>query len=327
MSVPSTSRRGFFSLLAVAAASCAFPAHAQPTSTEHLRLVIPFAAGATIDGVGRLVASKYEDITKRTVLVENKTGAGGILGTALAAKAHPDGNTIVLVANNFSTTPAIRSDLPFDAVKDFSPISLVGFVPYAIVVPADSPAGSVKDLFEAARSSKQAVSFGTLGVGSHGHFIGAQLEKTTGVPLMLVPYKGQTEMMTAVMGGHLQVAVLNLAIAVSQMQGKRVKVLATLTEKRHPLTPNIPTFSELGYGPLIENAWYGLLTAAGTPAPAVEALRRDIGAALNHPDVKAKLTEMGIVPAAEGHAKFAELIGAELAKYTRIAKEANIKAE
>ena len=111
------------------------------------------------------------------------------------------------------------------------------------------------------------------------------------------------------------------------MHEKRVKVLATLTDKRHPLTQDVPTFSELGYGTLVENAWYGLLAPAGTPAPVLDALRRDFGAALNDADVKARLTDMGIVPAAEGPAKFAELISAEIAKYTRIAKEANIRAE
>jgi len=302
------------------------PAQAQG-SGEPLRLIIPFAAGATIDAVGRTVAQKYTEISGHTVVVDNRTGAGGILGTTAAAKSKPDGHTIVLVANNFSTTPAIRSDLPFNASKDFAPIAMVGYVPYAIVVPADSPSNSIHDLFEAARASKQPVNYGTLGVGSHGHFIGTQMAKATGAPMMQVPFKGQTEMMVAVMGGHLQMAVLNLSIAVKQMQEKRVKVLATLTEKRHPLTPQIPTFSETGYGPLVENAWYGFLAPAGTPAAALDALRRDITAAVGRPDVKAKLTEMGIMVTASGHLQFGQVIDGELMKYTRIAREANIRAE
>jgi len=302
------------------------PAQAQG-SGEPLRLIIPFAAGATIDAVGRTVAQKYTEISGHTVVVDNRTGAGGILGTTAAAKSKPDGHTIVLVANNFSTTPAIRSDLPFNASKDFAPIAMVGYVPYAIVVPADSPSNSIHDLFEAARASKQPVNYGTLGVGSHGHFIGTQMAKATGAPMMQVPFKGQTEMMVAVMGGHLQMAVLNLSIAVKQMQEKRVKVLATLTEKRHPLTPQIPTFSETAMG-----RWWRTLVRVPSrrpvrPRPRSTRCGADITAAVGRPDVKAKLTEMGIMVTASGHLQFGQVIDGELMKYTRIAREANIRAE
>ena len=322
---PPLSRRHF--VAAVAHAAALPVAIAQPGTSEPLKLVIPFSAGATIDAVGRVVAQKYTELTKQAVVVDNRTGAGGIVGTAMVAKARPDGGTIVLVANNLSTTPAIRNDLPFDARRELAPIAMVGLVPYAVVVPPTSPANSMKELFDQARSSGQAIAYGTIGVGSHGHFIGVQMERSANVPMMPVAFKGQTEMMVAVMGGHLQLAVLNLSIAVKQMQERRVKVLATLTEQRHPLTPQIPTFSETGSGTLVENAWYGFLAPAATPEPALQALRRDIGAAILAPDVKARLTEMGIVVTAQVGAPFGETISSELTKYARIAKEANIKAE
>ncbi|HVZ45594.1 MAG TPA: tripartite tricarboxylate transporter substrate-binding protein [Ramlibacter sp.] len=321
----SISRRTAAAWVALAAAGCG-AARAQ-VSSEPLRMVVPFAAGSTIDAVARMVGERYQEHTKRTVIVDNRTGAGGIVGTAVVARAKPDGNTIALVANNFSTTPAIRNDLPFDAMKDFAPIALVGYLPYAIVVPANSPANSLKDLFEAARASRQPITYGTLGVGSHGHFIGTLIEKSTGVPLMQVPFKGQSEIMLGVMGGHIQMGISNLQLSAKQMNEKRVKVLATLTDKRNPLTPQVPTFLETGYGNVVENAWYGFLAPAATPAPVLEALRKDIATALGAADIRSKLAEMGIVPVSAGAGQFGELIHAELEKYTRVAREANIHAE
>jgi tripartite-type tricarboxylate transporter receptor subunit TctC len=321
------SRRTLLASL-VAGAALPSPARAQGGSSgEPLRMIIPFAAGATIDAVGRMVAQKFQDSTRQTVVVDNRTGAGGILGTAMVARAKADGNTIGLVANNFTTTPAVRHDLTFDALKDFAPIALAGYVPYAMAVPAQSPARTVRDLFETAKAKKEPINYGTLGVGSHGHFIGTQLEKITGAPMMQVPFKGQTEMTLAVMGGYLQMAILNLSIAVKQLQEKRLRILATLTSNRHPLTPDIPTFSETGYGTLVENAWYGFIAPAATPVAPLNALRKEISAAISTPDVRASLIEMGIVPTDMTPAQFGELIRSEIAKYARIAKDANIKAD
>jgi tripartite-type tricarboxylate transporter receptor subunit TctC len=322
------SRRSAVTCLALAAWLAGFaPAAGAQPGGEPLRLIVPFAAGSTIDAVGRMVAQHYQQATKQVVVVDNRTGAGGIVGTVAVAKAKPDGNTIALVANNFSTTPAVRSDLPFDALKDFAPIALVGYIPYAIVVPANSPYNSVKELFEAARASGQAITYGTLGVGSHGHFIGALIEKSTGVPLMQVPFKGQSEQMVAVMGGHVQMGISNLQLSVKQMNEKRVKVLATLTDKRNPLTPGVPTLSEAGYGNVVENAWYGFLAPAATPPAVLEHLRTQISAALAQPDVKARLADLGIVPATAVGPQFGQIIQGELSRYARIAREAGIRAE
>lgn len=296
-------------------------AHAQAPA-QPLRVIVPFSAGATIDTVARLVTSKMP----QQVVVDNRPGAGGILGTSFAAKARPDGQTIVLVANNLSTNSAVRSDIPYDPEKDLVPITLVGYVPYAFVVPADSKFNSLRELLAAAEASKQPINYGNIGVGSHGHFIGALIEEATKVRLLQVPHKGQTEIMLAVMGGHLDTGVVNLSIAVKQAKDKRVKILATLTDNRTPFTPDVPTMKELGL-PIVENAWYGFLAPAGTPANVVERLNRDIAAALRNPEVAAKMAELGIDVAASGPAKFAELIHTDLSKFKRVARAANIKAE
>jgi len=315
-------RRTFISSCVVLLALCSGPAGAQSASGQPLRIVVPFTAGATIDAVARLVASKLPQQT----IVDNRPGAGGILGTATVAKAKPDGHTIVLVANNLSTNSAVRSDLPYDPEKDFVPVALVGYVPYAFVVPGDSKVDSLKGLLSTAAASNNPINYGHIGVGSHGHFIGAMLEESTKVRLTQVPYKGQTEIMLAVMGGHLETGIVNLSIAVKQLKEKRTKILATLTEERTPFTPDIPTMKELGL-PIVENAWYGFLAPAGTPADLIETLNRNIVAALRNPEVAAKMDELGIQVIASSSQKFTELIRDDLSKFKRIARAANIKAE
>ncbi|MGE0807983.1 MAG: Bug family tripartite tricarboxylate transporter substrate binding protein [Burkholderiaceae bacterium] len=302
---------------------CTAPAGAQQAASgQPLRIIVPFSAGATIDAVARLVASKLPYQT----IVDNRAGAGGILGTSAVAKAKPDGHTIVLVANNLSTNSAVRSDLPYDPEKDFAPVSLVGYVPYAFVVPGDSKFTSLKELFGAATGSSNPINYGHIGVGSHGHFIGAMLEESAKVRLTQVPYKGQTEIMMAVMGGHLETGIVNLSIAVKQLKEKRTKILATLTEERTSFTPDVPTMKELGL-PIVENAWYGFLAPAGTPPEIIETLNRDITASLRSPEVSAKMNDLGIQVIASSSQKFSEIIRDDLLKFRRIARAANIKAE
>lgn len=323
MSIPAfRSHRKLLQFAAACLALCGAAVHAQGTAGPPLRVIVPFSAGATIDTVARLVTSKLP----YSVVVDNRPGAGGILGTATAARSKPDGQTIVLVANNLSTNSAVRNDMPYDPEKDLAPISLVGFVPYAFVVPSDAKANSLKELMATAEGSRQPLSYGNIGVGSHGHFIGVIIEENSKVKLLQVPHKGQTEIMLGVMGGHLETSVVNLSIAVQQAKEKRVKILATLTDKRTQFTPDVPTMKELGL-PIVENAWYAFLAPAGTPPDVVERLNRDITAALRHREVMAKMADLGIDVVGSSSTKLAELIHDDLTKFKRIARTNDIKVE
>lgn len=315
------------SVLALGALSASGLVRAQdPEGT--LRLVVPFAAGSTIDALARLIAHKLPEVSRhKVVVVDNRPGAAGILGTSFVAKARPDGRTFVIQANGLTTTPAVRSDLPYDLQKHLAPLTLVGLAPYGLVVPGDSKSQTLAEVFSAARASGQPIAFGTSGPGSQSEFVLAQIAKAAKVDFLKVPFKGQADIMLAVMGGHVQMAMINMPSAIKQASDRKVKILATMTDKRTPATPDVPTLTEAGIPGINESAWYGLLTTAGTPAPVVEALSKDLLNVLALPEVRAKLTELGIDIVASTPAQFSDRIAGELGRYQAIAKEENIKAE
>ncbi len=196
-----------------------------------------------------------------------------------------------------------------------------------LVVPGDSKSQTLAEVFSAARASRQPIAFGTSGPGSQSEFVLAQIAKAAKVDFLKVPFKGQADIMLAVMGGHVQMAMINMPSAIKQASDRKVKILATMTDKRTPATPDVPTLTEAGIPGINESAWYGLLTTAGTPAPVVDALSKDLLNVLGLPDVRAKLTELGIDIVASTPAQFSDRIAGELSRYQAIAKEENIKAE
>jgi len=301
---------------------------AQQADNTPLRIVVPFAAGSTIDAIARTVAQKLQETTTHhTVIVDNRPGAAGIIGTGAVAKAKPDGKTILLQANGLSTMPAIRSDLPYDTLKELAPLTLVGYAPYAWIVPADSPFNSMKDLFDWSRSTRNPIMLGTSGNGSQSQFVAVQIEKAEKVSFTQVPFKGQADILLAVAGGQIQLAMMNLPSAIKQYKDRRIKMLSTMTDRRTAATPEIPTMAEAGFPAIKEAAWYGFLAPASTPAPVLDKLSKDLIAVLNAPDVRAKLTDLGLDVAATTAQRFGESMRSEIATYTRIAREENIKAE
>ena len=313
--------------LAALFATIATTATGQQADGTPLRIVVPFAAGSTIDAIARIVAQKLQETGTTTVIVDNRPGAAGIIGTAAVAKAKPDGKTVLLQANGLATMPAIRADLPYDTLKELAPLTLVGYAPYAWVAPADAPYGSMKELFDWSRSTRTPVMLGTSGTGSQSQFVAVQVEKAEKVSFTQVPFKGQADIMLAVAGGQIQLAMLNLPSAVKQYKDRRIKMLATMTDRRTPATPEIPTMAEAGIPSIREAAWYGFLAPASTPAPLLDKLSKDLIAALNAPEVRAKLTDLGLDVAATSAQRFGESMRFEIANYTRIAREENIKAE
>lgn len=325
MKPPTTSPVTRRAVLALAASA----AGAAPAQDEGvLRIVVPFAAGSTIDALARLIANRLPEVSAhKVVVVDNRPGAAGLLGTAYVAKAKPDGRTIVIQANGLTTTPAVRDDLPYDLQKDLAPLTLLGLAPYGLVVPPDVKHATLKDFFDAARASRQPITFGTSGPGSQSEFVLAQLAKAARVDFLKVPFKGQADILLGVMGGHVQMAMINMPSAVKQARDRKVRILATLTDRRTTATPDVPTLAEAGVPGIEESAWYGLLTTGGTPAPVVNALSRDLLTILAQPDVRARLEEWGIDIVASSPARFAERMAAELSKYKRLAREQNIRAE
>jgi len=315
------------SLLGIAAALSV--CHAPSALADRpLRIVVPFSAGSTIDALARLVATTLPEVSDYTaVIVENRSGAAGLIGTTTVVRSPPDGYTIVLQANGLTTTPAVRDDLPFDTVKDLAPITLVGTTPYAFIAPNSVRANTLGELFDQARESRQKITFGTSGLGSQSQFVLAQLGKRANVEFLEVPFRGQAEIMLGVMGDQVQLGMMNLPSAQQQMQDGRIKLLATMTKARTVSTPGVPTLQEAGLGALDEAAWYGFLAPADTPAPIVAALNKSITAALRRPQAQAKLVEMGIDVVLSSPEAFAARLKYEIAQYRKIAAEENLRAQ
>lgn len=301
--------------------------NAQPVNDgSPLRIVVPFAPGSTIDAIARLVATKLPDVSaQKVVVVDNRPGAAGILGTSIVAKAKPDGKTLLLQANGLSTAPSVRHDLPYDVVRDLAPICFVGIAPYALIGPANSPYANLKDLFEAT-AQNSGFSYGTTGPGSQEEFVVAQLSRLMKLNYLKVPFKGQADTLLAVMGDQIQLATINLPSVLKQ-GGNRVKIYATLTEQRYPGTPTVPTLAEAGFPGIEESAWYGFLTPAGTPPQLSQQLTNDVMAVLGLPEVRAQLSQLGLMLQPAPPSKFAERMNKEIAHYTQLAKEHGIRAE
>ncbi len=328
MSKENSKRNRRFALMIAAAVTVSAPGMVRAQNEGVMDIVVPFAAGSTIDVLARVIASKLPEVSQhKYVIVENRSGAAGIVGTAHVARAKPDGNTILIQANGLTTTPAVRDDLPYDLQKDLVPLSLIGLAPYGIVVPANSPFHTLQEAFDSSKAKKEPIVFGTSGPGSQSDFVLAQIARLEKVNFQKIPYKGQGDILVAVMGSQVQMAMINMPSAIQQARKGIVRILATMTQRRTAATPDIPTLTEAGVPGLNESAWYGLLTTAGTPPAVVDALSKDLQQVFKQPDVRSKLDDLGIDTIASTPGPFKERLANELVRYKQLAKEENIKVE
>jgi tripartite-type tricarboxylate transporter receptor subunit TctC len=304
----------------------AHAALAQGFPHKPIHVINPFPAGGTLDTVVRLIAQKMSDQVGQPVVVENKTGASGIIGFSAAAKAPPDGHTLVAMANSFAVAPAVRTDLPYDSYKDFAPVTFIGRTPHVLAVHASSPANSVKDLVAMAKQKPQSVSYGTLGDGTYSHLVGKMFEKAAGVELLQVPFRGSAPTIAALVGNQITMAFGNLPEIMPHVRAGRLKPLAIASPKRSPLAPELPTIAEAGYPGFTSESWYGFLAPGGTPPELVSSLQREVARALAHPELKERLAGLGVVPGGETPVEFAGFLREQMASYAAIVKEANIKA-
>lgn len=309
-------------LLLAVACSCAF---AQAYPTKPVKIIVPFPPGATFDTTVRILAQSMTMTMGQPVVVENKAGAGGILGTAEGARAAPDGYTFVAVANNFATTPAVRDDLPFDSVKDFAPVVFIGWIAQILAVPASSPANTAQELVALAKQQPGKISYCSLGDGSMGHFVGKKFEQVANIQLLQVPFRGSAQSLPALVGGQISMCFGNVPEVLGYAKAGRVKALAIATPERSPLAPSLPTLAEAGYPGVISQAWYGILAPAGTPAPIVARVNNEVGKALAVAETRERLATMGISVANGTPAEFTALLRREMETFAKIAKDANIR--
>ncbi|HSV81839.1 MAG TPA: tripartite tricarboxylate transporter substrate binding protein [Ramlibacter sp.] len=302
-------------------------AMAQDYPTKPIRLVVGFATGSTTDTLARLVALKMGESLAQQIVVDNRAGAGGNIGADQVAKAAPDGYTLLLVPSSHAINPSLYSNLPFKTESAFASIGLIGEAPLLLVAHPSFPANNVKELIELAKSKPGTLNYASGGVGSPSHLAMEVLRSTAGISITHVPFKGGNELLTALVGGQVQMTPTGMLIGLPLVKSGRVKPLAVTGSKRVAIAPEVPTVAESGVPGYAVTGWWGLLAPAGTPPAIVARLNRELVKVLNTPDVRDKLRTDGIEGGGGTPEEFDAFIKRELVKWGKAVKESGAKVE
>jgi len=314
-------------VLAAATLSCG-AAWPQAWPSKPVRVVVPFAPGGTADTLGRLVASKLGETLKENFVIENRGGAGGVVGSELVAKAAPDGYTLVVsgVASH-CIAPAMSKSFPFDPLRDFTHIALFGGPPGVLVINPSLPAKDLKQFIAYAKAENGKLAYGSPGNGTQGHLIAEQLKQVAGIEMTHVPYKGASLAVADLIAGHLPVTSTTLTTAAAQIKAGRARALAVSSLKRVPEFPDVPTFAELGYPELSASIWFSLSGPAGISPEIVNRLNAEVRRALRLPDVRERLRPEGIEPGDLDPQQFAAFMAAELKRWAPIVRASGATAD
>jgi tripartite-type tricarboxylate transporter receptor subunit TctC len=300
---------------------------AQQYPTKPIRMLVPFAPGGGTDLVARAVAHSMSEGLGTTVVVDNRPGANANIGNELAARAVPDGYTLIMTSSALTINPNLYRKLPYDPVKDFAPVSLATIVPYILAVHPSLGVSSFQDFIALARSKKRPINYGSAGTGNATHLAMALLEVMAKIDLTHVPYKGTGQALTDLVAGHIQASWGTMPPTLPHVKAGRLKGLAVGSLKRTKAIPELPTVAEMGYPGYEAGSWFGVLAPAGTPRPIVLRLNKEVVKALARPDLAERLASEGAEPAANTPEEFAAFIKAEIAKWGRVAKAAAIEPQ
>jgi tripartite-type tricarboxylate transporter receptor subunit TctC len=303
-------------------------AHAQTWPSRPLRLIVPTAPGGGTDFTGRLVAAKLSETLGQQVVVENRGGGGGSVGADNAAKATPDGYTLLLgsIATH-AVNPALYKKLPYDHIKDFAPVSLIGTVPNVLVVHPSVPAKTFAEFISYAKANPGKINYGSSGVGSPPHLSMELLRSMTGINMVHVPYKGAGPALADLLGGQVQAMCTSLAGQITYIRAGRVRALGVTTLKRNPQLPEVPTIVESGLPGYEVTIWYAVFAPVATPKPVVARLNADMVKALNSPEMKERMALQGMDPSPSTPAELAAFVKVETAKWAKAAKDSGATAE
>lgn len=323
-----TRRTTLRTLAALALAACAPLAQAQSYPTKPVRIVVPYPAGGTTDIIARIAAAQLAERLKQPFVVENRAGASGAIGSVAVSQAAPDGYTLVMgTASSHGINSALQKNLPYDAVKDFAPVTVVASTPNIVVVHPSVPAKTLGELLALAKAKPGTINFGSTSPGGSPHMSAELLKMMAGVDMTHVPYKGAAPMLTDLIGGQIQVGFDNLPSTIGFVRSGKVRALAVTTPQRWPGASDIPTVAESGVPGYEVSGWFGLLAPAGTPKAVLDTLQSAVAQAVQQPEVAKQLRDLGAEPVANKPEAFARDIAADVDKWRKVVQATGVKLE
>lgn len=301
---------------------------ADPYPARPIRLIVPFPPAGGTDIMSRLVANKLAEMTSWSIVVENHPGAGGNIGVSLAAKAPNDGYTIVMgQTSNLAINPTLYKHLPYEPAKDFSPITTIASAPLVLVVAADSPYKTLRDIIDAAKKEPGKLSFASPGNGTVAHMTIEMLQKSAGVKFSHVPYKGSAQAITDLIGGYVKVFMSSVPTAISQIKSGRMRAIAVTSAGRSNDLPDVPTINEAGYKGFDAATWFGLLAPKGTPADVVALLNGKVNQVLKMPDVRKRIELEGASVLGSTPQQFETLLKTDMVKWGQVVRESGAQVD
>jgi len=313
---------------ALSALMCSFGAHSTNYPTKPIRMIVPFAAGGTSDTIARVLSDKMSQQLNVPVVVENKVGAGGNIGSELVARSDPDGYTMLMgTVATHGINASLYKSIAFDPIKDFKPITLIASTPSVLLINPSVPATSVKQLIEYAKANPGKLNFGSSGNGSSHHLAGELFNAMAGTQMKHIPYRGTSAAQTDLIGGQIQVLFDTLPAAMPLVKGGKVKALAVSSSQRDPALPDLPTISEAGVKGYEVGSWYGLLFPANTPDEIVNRISATVTNIIKTPEISSRLSSLGATPVASSPSQFASHITSEQAKWAAVIKQAGAKVD
>jgi len=314
-------------LLAAGSTTSISPVHAAEFPTKPLRIIVPFPPGGTTDILARLVGPKLTESMKQTVLVDNRGGASGMIGGELIAKAPPDGHTMGIIISLHAISPALFAKSPIDPNRDFAPITLGISVANVISVHPSLPVTSIPALVKLAKAQPGKLSFGSAGTGTGVHLTGELFKSVARVDITHVPYKGGGPALTDLIAGQIPMGVQNISTVVPYVRGGKIRALGLTSLERSPALPDLPTVAAQGYPGFEAKEWYGFVAPGGTPRAVVTRLHQELVRAIQLPDVRSRLVDLGSDIVADTPEQFEAFMKSELTKWSKLIKEAGIRLE
>jgi tripartite-type tricarboxylate transporter receptor subunit TctC len=302
-------------------------ARAQDFPNRQIRLIVPFPAGGPNDIIARLVGQRMSELFKQTIIIDNRSGQAGVLGTDVVAKAAPDGYTIGIVSASSIVINPTMEKIAYDPKKDLAPVTLVTTVPEMLVVASNVPANNMAELVALAKAQPGKLNFASAGVGGLPHLAGELFKLTAKIDIVHVPYRGAAPAINDLLGQQVQMVFLDLPVILPQIQAGKLKPIALGARQRAPTAPDVPTTAEVGMPDLLIENWYGMFAPAGTPDKIVAEINRVANAAMNDPQVKQKLADQGLTVAGDTPEQFRAFIDSETTRWAKVMKDAGVKIE